>query len=201
MRDTEKENGGIAGDDAIARQGRERQRMGVPGGDVRFCGFRNGGEKVRREKGDGQCGTGRKSKRISYGKGEEKIMAKPMKCAERVARQKEMIEKTLVKEPMTIAGLASTLSLSVDTIRNRLNEMRVERRPIRVVDWEVLETAMVRVWGCSYGRDEPRPVRVRVEGVKRASGRERVRLPGVVLPVRFRREGMDEWLFRIRELR
>ena len=157
---------------------------------------------MRREKGDGYCGTGRKNNRIAYGKGEEKIMAKPMKCAERVARQKEMIEKTLAKEPMTIAGLASALSLSVDTIRNRLNEMRVERRPIRVVDWEVLETAMVRVWGCSYGRDAPRPVRVRVEGVRRESKeRDRVRLPGAVLPVRFRREGMDEWLFRIRELR
>ena len=129
-------------------------------------------------------------------------MTKSGKCMRRKESQKEMIEKTLAREPMTIAGLAHALSLSHDTIRNRINEMVVERRPIRVADWMVLETAMVRVWGYGSGRNEPRPVRVRVEGVKRIkSEAARFRQPGAASPVRFRREGMDDWLFRIRELR
>lgn len=128
-------------------------------------------------------------------------MTKSGKCARRVARQKETIERTLARQPMTIADLAGELSLSVDTIRNRINEMMVERRPIRVADWRVLETSMVRVWGIGSGRDEPRPVRVRVEGMKRrAKEAGRTRLPEAVPAVRFRREGMDEWLFRIREI-
>ncbi|EEO27836.1 hypothetical protein [Oxalobacter paraformigenes] len=129
-------------------------------------------------------------------------MTKSGKCMRRKESQKAMIEKTLAGEPMTIAGLARALSLSHDTIRNRINEMVVEGRPIRVADWMVLETTMVRVWGYGSGRDEPRPVRVRVEGVKRSGSESaRFRQHGAVSPVRFRREGMDEWLFRIRELR
>lgn len=129
-------------------------------------------------------------------------MTKSGKCMRRKESQKAMIEKTLAGEPMTIAGLARALSLSHDTIRNRINEMVVEGRPIRVADWMVLETTMVRVWGYGSGRDEPRPV----PGARRGgeAKRERVgrfRQHGAVSPVRFRREGMDEWLFRIRELR
>ena len=129
-------------------------------------------------------------------------MKKAGVCARRVASQREMIEKTLAKEPMTIVDLAKRLGLSNDTIRNRIGELVADGRRVRVVGWNVLETTMVRVWGPGPGRDEPRPVRVRVDGVKRnrkaASG---ARLPVSVPVVRFRREGMDEWLFRIRELR
>ena len=123
-------------------------------------------------------------------------MKKAGVCARRVASQREMIEKTLVKEPMTIVDLAKRLGLSNDTIRNRIGELVADGRRVRVVGWNVLETTMGRVW------DEPRPVRVRVDGVKRnrkAAGG--ARLPVSVPVVRFRREGMDEWLFRIRELR
>lgn len=132
----------------------------------------------------------------------EEIMKKAGVCARRVASQREMIEKTLAKEPMTIVDLAKRLGLSNDTIRNRIGELVADGRRVRVVGWNVLETTMVRVWGPGPGRDEPRPVRVRVDGVKRnrkAAGG--ARLPVSVPVVRFRREGMDEWLFRIRELR
>ena len=129
-------------------------------------------------------------------------MKKAGVCARRVASQREMIEKTLAKEPMTIVDLAKRLGLSNDTIRNRIGELVADGRRVRVVGWNVLETTMVRVWGPGPGRDEPRPVRVRVDGVKRnrkAAGG--ARLPVSVPVVRFRREGMDEWLFRNRELR
>lgn len=128
-------------------------------------------------------------------------MTKSGKCSERIERQKGLIEKTLAEKPMTIAALAGVLSLSSDTVRNRINEMIAERRPVRVADWVVLETTMVRVWGYGTERNEPRPVRVRVEGTKRSSGETgRKHRTEAVPPVRFRREGMDEWLFRIREL-
>ena len=44
-------------------------------------------------------------------------MKKAGVCARRVASQREMIEKTLAKEPMTIVDLAKRLGLSNDTIR------------------------------------------------------------------------------------
>ena len=110
-----------------------------------------------------------------------------------------------VKE-MTISELAAELKLSSDTIRNRINEMQVNGRGVRVAGWHVLDTTMVRVWGMGTEPDEPKPVRVRVAAIRKRRKDEgehqRISVPDRAPPVvRFRREGMDEWLFRIQELR
>lgn len=124
------------------------------------------------------------------------------KCARLIGEQKDRIEAALFRQKMTITDMAESMKLSRDTIRNRLNEMIVEGRPIRVAGWKVLDTTMVRVWGVGTEGDEPKPVRVRVATArkrqKEAVPHREVNAPSTV---RFRREGMDEWLFRIREMR
>lgn len=124
------------------------------------------------------------------------------KGARLIREQKERIEASLARCQMTINELAAELNLSTDTIRNRINEMVVDGRPVRVAGWRVLDTTMVRIWGVGSERDEPKPVRVRVAAIRK---RRKVECPHPRVPVsqkvRFRREGMDEWLFRIRELR
>ena len=110
-----------------------------------------------------------------------------------VEQQKEFIEKFLKSRPATIAELAKELGVSDDTIRNRMKMMIEEGRPIRVVDWRVLNTAMARVFGYGTGPDAPRPVRVRIEESRPQLAVEAC--PGKVV---FRREALDEWMFRIR---
>lgn len=111
-----------------------------------------------------------------------------------VDQQKKFIEKFLKSKPATIAELARELGVSDDTIRNRIKRMIGEGRPIRVVDWRVLDTTMARVFGYGTGPDAPRPVRVRIE-----ESRPRLAVveacPGKVV---FRREALDEWMFQIR---
>lgn len=124
------------------------------------------------------------------------------KCSRLIGEQKDRIEKTLARRRMTIGELASELNLSSDTIRNRINEMIVDGRPVRVAGWHVLDTTMVRIWGYGTERDEPKPVRVRVAAIrKRRKAEDKHQRTPAIPTVHFRREGMDEWLFRIRELR
>ena len=126
-------------------------------------------------------------------------------CALREARQLAAIEEALAKRPMTVAELAPVLGVSPDTVRSRIRTLVASGRPVRVVDWRVLPTAMVRVWGVGAGRGVPRPARpprsacaggcgqgVRPDGGSGVSVGDR--------PVCFRRDGLDEWLFRIRRL-
>lgn len=124
------------------------------------------------------------------------------KCALLMSEQKDKIESALASCQMTITEMAKKLDLSNDTIRNRINEMMIEGRPIRVAGWKVLDTTMVRIWGCGTEQDEPKPVRVRVAAIRKRRREEghHSRVP-VESAVRFRREGMDEWLFRIQEMR
>ncbi|ARQ79279.1 hypothetical protein BRW84_07445 [Oxalobacter formigenes OXCC13] len=123
-----------------------------------------------------------------------------------IHEQKDRIEAALARCQMTISDLASELGLSNDTIRNRINEMVIEGRGVRVAGWRVLDTTMVRIWGVGFERDEPKPVRVRVTAIRKRrkaeSEHHRALTPAIgPAAVRFRREGMDEWLFRIQELR
>lgn len=114
----------------------------------------------------------------------------------RIVKQKKQILKVLKGGSHTISELAEKLSVSGDTIRNRINEMVAEQCPIRVAGWKVLETTMVRVWGYGEGQYEPRPIRIKISkprprlavGVMECSPQE----------VRYRRTEMDEWLFRAR---
>lgn len=80
-------------------------------------------------------------------------------CALREARQLAAIEAALGKRPMTVAELAPVIGVSPDTVRSRLRTLVACGRPVRVVDWRVLPTAMVRVWGIGAGRAVPRPAR------------------------------------------
>lgn len=126
-------------------------------------------------------------------------LAKTGKCSRLIHEQKDRIEAALARCQMTISDLASELGLSNDTIRNRINEMVIEGRG-------VLDTTMVRIWGVGFERDEPKPVRVRVTAIRKRrkaeSEHHRALTPAIgPAAVRFRREGMDEWLFRIQELR
>lgn len=114
----------------------------------------------------------------------------------RMAAQRQLIERWLKERPMTVLELAPLLGVSHDTVRNRIRELREARRPVRIVDWQVLETTMVRVWGIGQEADAPRPVRVQVTG-RRRQPVARVKAPAAV---RFRREALDEWLFRVRGL-
>ena len=133
-------------------------------------------------------------------------LAKTGKCFRLIHEQKDRIEAALARCQMTISDLASELGLSNDTIRNRINEMVIEGRGVRVAGWRVLDTTMVRIWGVGFERDEPKPVRVRVTAIRKRrkaeSEHHRALTPAIgPAAVRFRREGMDEWLFRIQELR
>lgn len=133
-------------------------------------------------------------------------MVKSGKCSRLINEQKERILAALERCQMTISELAAELNLSNDTIRNRINEMLIDGRGIRVAGWHVLDTTMVRIWGTGFEEDEPKPVRVRVAAIRKrrkAEGlHQRISVPEMgTAPVRFRREGMDEWLFRIQELR
>ena len=133
-------------------------------------------------------------------------LAKTGKCSRLIHEQKDRIEAALARCQMTISDLASELGLSNDPIRNRINEMVIEGRGVRVAGWRVLDTTMVRIWGVGFERDEPKPVRVRVTAIRKRrkaeSEHHRALTPAIgPAAVRFRREGMDEWLFRIQELR
>ena len=133
-------------------------------------------------------------------------LAKTGKCSRLIHEQKDRIEAALARCQMTISDLASELGLSNDTIRNRINEMVIEGCGVDVAGWRVLDTTMVRIWGVGFERDEPKPVRVRVSAIRKRrkaeSEHHRALSPAVGTAfVRFRREGMDEWLFRIQELR
>lgn len=133
-------------------------------------------------------------------------MTRSGKCSRLIHEQKDRIEAAITRCPMTISELAAELKLSSDTIRNRINEMQVDGRGVRVAGWHVLDTTMVRVWGMGAEPDEPKPVRVRVAAIRKRRKDEgehqRISVPDRAPPVvRFRREGMDEWLFRIQELR
>ena len=133
-------------------------------------------------------------------------LAKTGKCSRLIHEQKDRIEAALARCQMTISDLASELGLSNDTIRNRINEMVIEGRGVRVAGWRVLDTTMERIWGVGFERDEPKPVRVRVTAIRKRrkaeSEHHRALTPAIgPAAVRFRREGMDEWLFRIQELR
>ena len=113
-----------------------------------------------------------------------------------IVKQKKQILQALKGGGHTISELAEKLSVSGDTIRNRINEMVAEQCQIRVAGWKVLETTMVRVWGYGEGRDEPRPIRIKIS-------KPRPRLAVGVMEcspqdVKYRREEMDEWLFRAR---
>lgn len=150
----------------------------------------------------GMNGADKKGPVLSGNKARKSPTGKVGKAARMIVVQKDKIEETLASCQMTITELATTLDLSNDTIRNRINEMVIDGRPIRVAGWHVLDTTMVRIWGYGYERDEPKPVRVRVAAIRK---RRRADGAHVCTPaaqtVRYRREGMDEWLFRIRELR
>lgn len=127
-------------------------------------------------------------------------------CARRVARQLAAIEEALGERPMTVAELAPVLGVSPDTVRGRIRMLVDAGRPVRVVDWRVLPTAMVRVWGVGTGRAAPRPARPPrpVQACGCAKGGRPAGGTGVFVggrPVCFRRDGLDEWLFRIRGLR
>ncbi len=151
-------------------------------------------------------GSDRKGMFLSRNEARHSQMVKTGKCSRLIHEQKDRIEAALSHCQMTISELAFELGLSNDTIRNRINEMVIERRGVRVAGWHVLDTTMVRIWGIGFERDEPKPVRGRVSAIRKRrrqdSAHHRALAPEIgTAPVRFRREGMDEWLFRIQELR
>ena len=113
-------------------------------------------------------------------------------------RRKKAIENSLKKGSKTISQLAEELNLSCDSIRNCINEMVAEQWLIRVAGWHVLKTTMVRIWGYGTEHNEPQPVRVVVR-------KPRSRLSVDVKScqpqeVKYRREEMDEWLFRAKRM-
>lgn len=147
-------------------------------------------------------GSDRKAVFLSRKETRQSPVVREGKCSRLIHEQKDRIETMLACRQMTIAELAAEMRLSNDTIRNRINEMVIDGRPVRVAGWHVLDTTMVRIWGYGMGRDEPKPVRVRVAAIRKRRKAEVSRHPVPAVPaVRFRREGMDEWLFRIQELR
>ena len=151
-------------------------------------------------------GSDRNGMFLSRNEKRQSQMAKTGKCSRLIHEQKDRIEAALARCQMTISELASELGLSNDTIRNRINEMVIDGRGVRVAGWHVLDTTMVRIWGIGFEQDEPKPVRGRVSAIRKRrkaeSEHHRALSPAVgTASVRFRREGMDEWLFRIQELR
>lgn len=113
-----------------------------------------------------------------------------------VEKQRKTILTILKKENKTVTELAETMSLSYDTVRNRINEMLIERYPIRIAGWHILETTMVRIWGYGTGPNEPRPIKVQLRAPRR---RKAIPENGCSRP-KFRREAIDDWLFRIKAL-
>ncbi len=151
-------------------------------------------------------GSDRNGMFLSRNEKRQSQMAKTGKCSRLIHEQKDRIEAALARCQMTISELAFELGLSNDTIRNRINEMVIDGRGVRVAGWHVLDTTMVRIWGVGFEQDEPKPVRGRVSAIRKRrkaeSEHHRALSPAVGTAfVRFRREGMDEWLFRIQELR
>lgn len=121
--------------------------------------------------------------------------------ARRVAAQKTGIGRMLRAEPMTAEDLAHRLSVSVDTVRNRLGEMRAEGCPVRIAGWRLCGTAMAKVWGMGADRDVPKPPFRILAAARTDGGKDKRACQGKDGTVRFRHDGLDEWLFRIRGLR
>lgn len=113
----------------------------------------------------------------------------------KIEEQLQRIRSILKKEDKTVAELAGMLGLSEDTVRNRLNFLKTKRK-VRIADWIVLKTTMVRIWGAGSLPDEPKPVRVRV-GKPRPRRAIDVKAcdPGKIV---YRREPWDEWMFRVK---
>lgn len=113
-----------------------------------------------------------------------------------IVKQKKQILQALKGGCHTVSELADLLSIGEDTIRNRIKAMVIDGSPVRIANWKILETTLVRIWGYGHERDEPRPIRIKVSisrprlavGVMECSPQE----------VRYRRTEMDEWLFRAR---
>ena len=117
-----------------------------------------------------------------------------MKKKTEIKKQKQTIKSVLKKESKTLRELAFELRLSYHPIPNRINQMVIDGEPVRVAGWHVLETTMIRIWGYGTEPYEPRPVRVKID-------KPRPRLSVEVMEcrpqeVKYRRDEMDEWLFR-----
>lgn len=68
------------------------------------------------------------------------------KSQECIEKEKESILQMVKDHPMTIREIASFLGVSNDTIRYRIRDMRIEKKPVCVSYWDVYETTMVRVY-------------------------------------------------------
>lgn len=97
-------------------------------------------------------GSDRKGMFLSRNEARHSQMVKTGKCSRLIHEQKDRIEAALSHCQMTISELAFELGLSNDTIRNRINEMVIEGRGVRVAGWHVLDTTMVRIWGIGFER-------------------------------------------------
>lgn len=91
----------------------------------------------------------------------------------RIEREKENILAMLKNRPMTIREMASFLGVSDDTIRYRIRDMRIDKKPVCIAYWDLHETTRVRVYG--YGKkDAPRPELARFANRAKKPGKVRV---------------------------
>lgn len=113
-----------------------------------------------------------------------------------IVKQKKQILQALKGGCHTVSELADLLSIGEDTIRNRIKAMVIDGSPVRIANWKILETTLVRIWGYGHERDEPKPA-----GVKINDHRKRIAVQVTECKpqeVKYRHTEMDEWLFRAR---
>lgn len=74
----------------------------------------------------------------------------------KVKTQKQDILDILVKNPSTVTELAIQMQVSTDTIRNRLRELKADKK-IHVTGWKPSGFVQVRIYSSGKGRDVPKP--------------------------------------------
>ena len=123
-----------------------------------------------------------------------KTSKKAKKYPKRIQDTQDRILMILQDGNKTAIELAEILGVDPGTARNRLRELTAGRK-VRIADWIVRKTTMAAQYGLGSGRDCPKPAWVHTNKTR---PRPVTVMKTCSEKVIYRREPIDEWMFRIR---